>query len=134
MSLRADLRVYDACGDRCRLVTIRIVRALKAVTLVYRSVFTDADGRISATIPATFDAWLRSKGLVPPGIGLLQAGAALESQEGSIAWAARSSVAISQRQVQRLRLVEETNEERWVTTLSWDGPTANARGSGLALD
>lgn len=98
------------------------------MTLVYRSVFTDADGRIGAAVPATFEAWLRSKGLVPPASGLAQAGAALESREGAIAWAAHSSVAISERQIQRLRLVEETNEARWVTTLSWNYTTSNAGG------
>lgn len=106
------------------------------MTLVYRSVFTDADGRISAAVPATFGAWLHSKGLTPPESGLAQAGAALESREGSIPWAARSSVAISGRQIQRLRLVEETNEARWVTTLSWDDAKLNAAAgdSWLWLD
>ena len=129
MSLRADLRVYDACGDRCRLVTIRIVRALKAVTLVYRSVFTDADGRISAQVPAAFANWLRSKGLVPPDGGMGLSGGALESLNGSIAWAARSSFVASDRKIQRVRLVEETNDDRWVTTLSWDGAESD-EGSG----
>lgn len=96
------------------------------MSLVYRSVFADADGRISAAVPATFDAWLRSKGLITPDSGLAPAGAALESQEGAIAWAARSSVSASERQIQRLRLVEESNEARWVTTLSWHDTTVSA--------
>ena len=96
------------------------------MSLVYRSVFADADGRISAAVPATFDAWLRSKGLITPDGGLASAGAALESQEGAIAWAARSSVSASERQIQRLRLVEESNEARWVTTLSWHDTTLSA--------
>jgi len=98
------------------------------MTLVYRSVFTDADGRISANVSAIFDTWLGSKGLVPPQSGLAQAGAPLESGDGSIAWAARSSVAVPDRHIQRLRLVEETKEERWATTLSWDDPSSNAGG------
>lgn len=90
------------------------------MTLVYRSVFQDSEGRITAAVPGAFGEWLGSKGLVPPEDGLSSRGAALGSAFGDIAWASRTTLTVGvDSTIERLRLVEESFEARWVTTLVW---------------
>lgn len=104
------------------------------MTLVYRSVFTDSDGRIGKVVPRLFTDWLGSKDLDVPPQGLTKHGAALDSKSDDIAWAAATSSRLGDGSaISRLRLIEEKPEARWVTTVSWRSlPTTG--GSASAED
>ncbi|MEV0795480.1 hypothetical protein [Kribbella sp. NPDC050459] len=91
------------------------------MSLVYRSVFQDPDGGIAAAVQDAFGEWLGSKGLVVPADGLSHRGSPLESAEGAIAWASQSTLTNrNDGAVHRLRLIEESLDARWVTTLVWN--------------
>src|SRR4051812_22029439 len=90
------------------------------MTLVYRSVFTDADGRICSQVDQLFREWLAAKGLEIPEEGLRAEGVALLSATDQIAWAQRREIVTATTEVvSRLRLVEEVPAARWVTTIVW---------------
>jgi hypothetical protein len=101
------------------------------VVLVYRSVFTDADGAIASAIPAKFAEWLAVKKLTIPDAGLSSGQSALES-EGDPAWGVeqRSSLATGD-QLHRLRLIEDQAGDRWTTSVvaivPAVGPTRQSR-------
>lgn len=99
------------------------------MTLVYRSVFTDADGAISAALRREFEEWLASKKLKIPEAGLGRRGSALMSPEGDVAWASEHRTTLpTGDELHRLRLVEDNPGERWTTSAvailpSGTGPT-----------
>ena len=89
------------------------------MALVYRSVFRDTDGRISDDLAREFERWLSLKGLRLPEKGITQRGSALDSEDGSIAWAAELDSALPNGdRIHRFRLVEESADTRWVTTVA----------------
>jgi hypothetical protein len=107
------------------------------VALVYRSVFQDPEGRITAAVPDAFGQWLESKGLAVPIGGLGHRGSPLDSADGTVAWASRTTLAYGgDGAVERLRLVEESSEARWVTSLVWkkSSGAASARGGWIWAD
>ena len=90
------------------------------MTLVYRSVFTDSDGRIQESVERVFVDWLASKGLSVPERGLADGGGPLSSDDNRVAFALRSRGRDAAGDpVDRLRLIEEDGETRWVTTIHW---------------
>ncbi|GAA1915394.1 hypothetical protein [Nocardioides marmoribigeumensis] len=99
------------------------------MTLVYRSVFSDADGRIVEAVLPAFRSWLSSKGFSPPE-DVPASGVALEADGGGdMAWVARSALDLPTGGVlTRLRLVEESESARWVTTLAWTSESDGKEG------
>ncbi len=101
------------------------------MTLVYRSVFSDSDGRICQTVDDLFGRWLKLKDLEIPDDGLSSDGTALLSASDQIAWAQRREIVTATTEVvRRLRLVEEADAARWVTTIVWGDSTHSARLPG----
>jgi hypothetical protein len=88
------------------------------VALVYRSVFTDADGAIASAVPARFVEWLAVKHLSIPEAGLGSQPSALHSEGDVSAWALeqRSNLATGD-QLHRLRLIEDQAGDRWTTSV-----------------
>ncbi|TCM45228.1 hypothetical protein [Kribbella sp. VKM Ac-2568] len=103
------------------------------MSLVYRSVFNDSDGRIATALRPEFERWLDSKALRLPKSGLSQRGSALESDDGAIAWATELDTQLPNGdRIYRVRLIEETADARWITTAAAIRPAGDATSVELS--
>lgn len=99
------------------------------MTLVYRSVFKDADGTIVRSAESAFVEWLRGKGYEVSGSGLGGGMQVLPATAGVSVTVVRSSSSEGlETPVTRLRLVEDRETERWVTQATW--PSAETQSDG----
>lgn len=99
------------------------------MALVYRSLFSDADGEIASQLSAQFEQWLSSKDFAVPEGGLAGRGQALDSPNNDVAWASelRNDLPSGDR-MHRLRLVEETAQGRWATSVAAIAPPVDQGG------
>lgn len=92
------------------------------MTLVYRAVLQDQDGSIANSVEPLFREWLLAKKLIDEEFRLLPAASTPLAASEYPAWLQHQHAAGSRRGAEglrRLRLVEETMEGRWVTSLIW---------------
>ncbi len=107
------------------------------MTLVYRSVFKDADGTIVRSAESAFVEWLRAKGYDVSDDGLSDGMQVLPAPADVSVTVVRSSSSDGVGPaLTRLRLVEDRETERWVTQATWpqaDVPPG-AQGTWLWVD
>lgn len=106
------------------------------MTLVYRSVFMDADGLIVDAAEGAFGEWLKAKGYEVPDEALhdgLQTLAA--PSDVSVTVLRQTSTDADGAALTRFSLVESREDERWVTQATWIQPGSGAGSRGwLRID
>ena len=90
--------------------------------LVYRAVLSDSDGAITQVVEPLFLQWLKDKKLVGEEFRLAPGLSAPLSDAENPAWLQHHHAPGKRKGddgLRRLRLVEESDEQRWITTITW---------------
>ncbi len=90
--------------------------------LVYRAVLHDSDGAITSAVEPLFRQWLVDKKLVDEDFQIVHGTSTPLMQAENPTWLQHHHVpgrGKSQDELRRLRLVEESPEDRWITTVVW---------------
>lgn len=90
--------------------------------LVYRAVLSDSDGAITRAVEPLFVQWLKDKRLVSEDFRLAPEVSAPLREAENPAWLQHHHAPgrrKGEEGVHRLRLIEESEEQRWITTVIW---------------
>ena len=90
--------------------------------LVYRAVLSDSDGAITRAVEPLFEQWLKDKRLVGEEFRLAPEMSAPLREAENPAWLQHHHAPGRRKGddgVHRLRLIEESEEQRWITTVTW---------------
>jgi hypothetical protein len=105
--------------------------------LVYRAVLQDDDGSIATSVEPLFRDWLLDKGLIDDEFRLLPGSSMPLARAVEPAWLQHQHAAKTRSGgdgIRRLRLVEETSEGRWITSVVWRRPSPQQQALELAVD